>query len=202
MKKSSVIILAVCAIAAVAVGIWGFNQRQQAQDQQQAQNQQQTDKTQQLDNYSTQLEDSFDELNDVQNNLLADMAQQRADGTPDQEIIVNAIDALSEPIHHIAEIEAPDAAATAQSHFTAAAESCDSMADQLRTIVSDPSLSTAEQQAQAIAMLPDAMSALNELQAGVEELNKSGVAIPESAQQLIDTLDSVSTGDFSNIVGS
>lgn len=204
MKKKTALIIFICFVCAAVIGVcviagvskWKQHQQELAQQQQEQQEQQEEDA------YTQQLKDAFDKLYTAENGLLDQMAEQKADGVSNRQILANAIDTLREPMNELAAIEAPDKLSGAQAHFSAAAETFDRMAGTLSDLLKDESVSYSTLHTQILALMPDALTAFDELKSGVDALSDSGVDVPNSARLLTDALDSIADSGVSGILGS
>ncbi len=199
MKKKTALILLLCAVCIVVIGVCIMGSVSQFQQQSQTLAQEE-EAQQELDSYSDELTQAFDDLTDTEGSLIGSISEQQEAGVSDREILISTIDSLRASIHSVADIDAPDEATEAQSYFTTAAQSYDEMADEVIALLEDESLSSDELSSAILALLPDALSAFDDLESGVSALEESGIDVPESAQQLTDTLDSLIESGIDSIL--
>lgn len=201
MKKKTALTVLLCFVCAAVIGVCviaGVSKWQQHRQELLRQQQMQL----LLDDYTDRLTQAFDTLYDTESGLLARMAEQQRAGMSEREILADAIDSVRAPLRSLADIEAPENLAEAQRHFSSAADSYDTMAGEISDVLRNDTLSYSEQKSRMISLLPDALSAFDELKYGVEALEDSGVTVPESAQQLTDTLDSLVDSGMSSVLGA
>ncbi len=153
-----------------------------------------------LTQYTEDLTDAFNDLYQIETDLFQNMAKQRASGTDDRIILRSTIDAASAPLDTLASVQAPDELTEAQTHFKKAAASYHTMSDTLNDMLDDSSTTNAALRDTLIDMLPDAVSAFDEVKAGITVLSEnSDITLPDSAKQLETALDSFSGDSLSSI---
>lgn len=156
---------------------------------------------QQLAQYTEDLTDALNELYRIETDLFQDIAKQQASGIDNRTILQSMLDAATAPIDALAHVQAPDELADAQAHFKKAASSYHTMADTLNDMLSDASTTDADLRDALIDMLPDAVSAFDEVKAGITVLAKnSDITLPDSAKQLETALDSFSGDSLRSIL--
>ena len=132
MKKKTAIVIFLCFVCVAVIGICAMAGISKWQEYQTAQQRQQ-----QLDAYVNELGSAFDDLYAVETGLLENMAQQSTAGVSNRDILLNAIEAVGEPMDKLASAQAPEEVADAQRHFATAAESCHTMSEQLTALLQE-----------------------------------------------------------------
>ena len=137
----------------------------------------------------------------METDLFQDVAKQQASGIDNRTILQSMLDAATAPIDALARVQAPDELADAQAHFKKAASSYHTMADTLIDMLGDPSVTDADLRDALIDMLPNAVSAFDEVKAGITVLaENSDITLPDSAKQLETALDSFSGDSLRSIL--
>lgn len=196
MKKRQIVSIALCFVCAAIIGICcmaGISKWRAYQAE--------VKRQQQLAQYTEDLTDALNELYRIETDLFQDIAKQQANGIDNRTILQSMLDAATAPIDALAHVQAPDELADAQAHFKKAASSYHTMADTLNDMLSDASTTDADLRDALIDMLPDAVSAFDEVKAGITVLAKnSDITLPDSAKQLETALDSFSGDSLRSIL--
>ncbi|MDO5783939.1 MAG: hypothetical protein Q4P20_02620 [Eubacteriales bacterium] len=199
MKKRTAIILLVCATVIIICAIAGISRRnaQQAEQLQQAAQAQQAEQPtkdqlqQDMDDYCARLAVTFDSLLDMQTNAAGQMEERRAAGASDREILSDFITSIGDSIQQLADVEAPETLSGAHQHFANAADSYADAAEDLTDLLDSGDLSSLNAKLKLAKLAPTALDALDEVKAGIQELEDSGADVPESAKQLAESLDTL-----------
>ncbi|MBU5490090.1 hypothetical protein [Butyricicoccus intestinisimiae] len=196
MKKRQIVSIALCFVCAAIIGICcmaGISKWRAYQAE--------VKRQQQLAQYTEDLTDALNELYRIETDLFQDIAKQQASGIDNRTILQSMLDAATAPIDALAHVQAPDELADAQAHFKKAASSYHTMADTLNDMLSDASTTDTDLRDALIDMLPDAVSAFDEVKAGITVLSKnSDITLPDSAKQLETVLDSFSGDSLRSIL--
>lgn len=187
MKKKTAMVIFLCFVCVAVIGICAMAGISKWQEYQTAQQRQQ-----QLDAYVNELGSAFDDLYAVETGLLEDMAQQSTAGVSNRDILLNAIEAVGEPMDKLASAQAPEEIADAQRHFATAAESCHTMSDQLTALLQDDTQNPEQLRDTLIDLLPEAIDAVDQVRYGIQVLEEhDAITLPDSAVQLEQSLDSL-----------
>lgn len=196
MNKRQIVSIALCFVCAAIIGICcmaGISKWRAYQAE--------VKRQQQLAQYTEDLTDALNELYHMETDLFQDIAKQQASGIDNRTILQSMLDATTAPIDALARVQAPDELADAQAHFKKAASSYHTMADTLNDMLGDPSVTDADLRDALIDMLPDAVSAFDEVKAGITVLaENSDITLPDSAKQLETSLDSFSGDSLRSIL--
>ena len=196
MKKRQIVSIALCFVCAAIIGICcmaGISKWRAYQAE--------VKRQQQLAQYTEDLTDALNELYRIETDLFQDIAKQQASGIDNRTILQSMLDAATAPIDALAHVQAPDELADAQAHFKKAASSYHTMADTLNDMLSDASTTDADLHDALIDMLPDVVSAFDEVKAGITVLAKnSDITLPDSAKQLETALDTFSGDSLRSIL--
>lgn len=192
MKKRTAILALVCAtiviIGAVA-GVSKWNAQRKAQQEQAQQTEQLPETQQEIDAYRDSLQAPFDSLLDLETNAAERMAEQRAAGVSDREILSDFLTSIGDSIQQLADAEAPENLSDAHQHFVNAADSYADAADDLNELLDSGDLDSLNAKLKLAKLAPTALDALDEVKAGIQALEDNSVAVPESAKQLEESLD-------------
>lgn len=187
MKKKTAIVIFLCFVCVAVIGICAMAGISKWQEYQTAQQRQQ-----QLDAYVNELGSAFDDLYAVETGLLENMAQQSTAGVSNRDILLNAIEAVGEPMDKLASAQAPEEVADAQRHFATAAESCHTMSEQLTALLQEDTQNTEQLRDTLIDLLPEAIDAVDQVRYGIQVLEEhDAITLPDSAVQLEQSLDSL-----------
>lgn len=187
MKKKTAIVIFLCFVCVAVIGICAMAGISKWQEYQTAQQRQQ-----QLDAYVNELGSAFDDLYAVETGLLEDMAQQSTAGVSNRDILLNAIEAVGEPMDKLASAQAPEEVADAQRHFATAAESCHTMSEQLTALLQEDTQNPEQLRDTLIDLLPEAIDAVDQVRYGIQVLEEhDAITLPDSAVQLEQSLDSL-----------
>ncbi len=195
MKKKTAFLIFLCFLFAAVIGVcvmagvskWSQNQKQlELQEQREA--------------YSAQLTEPFDKLYEMESGLMQHMAERRAAGSADRQIVLDAVQSLAEPIDALAAAKAPEELSEAQRHFSDAAQSFHSLSDAVTAALTDEKQDAASLRSAAVGMLPDAMDAFDQIKYGIEELQAQDAPVPESAQKLLRDLQSLMDSGVSGML--
>ncbi|MDD6610751.1 MAG: hypothetical protein PUE91_00840 [Clostridiales bacterium] len=187
MKKKTAIVIFLCFVCVAVIGICAMAGISKWQEYQTAQQRQQ-----QLDAYVNELGSAFDDLYAVETGLLENMAQQSTAGVSNRDILLNAIEAVGEPMDKLASAQAPEEVADAQRHFATAAESCHTMSEQLTALLQEDTQNPEQLRDTLIDLLPEAIDAVDQVRYGIQVLEEhDAITLPDSAVQLEQSLDSL-----------
>lgn len=187
MKKKTAIVIFLCFVCVAVIGICSMAGISKWQEYQTAQQRQQ-----QLDAYVNELGSAFDDLYAVETGLLENMAQQSTAGVSNRDILLNAIEAVGEPMDKLASAQAPEEVADAQRHFATAAESCHTMSEQLTALLQEDTQNPEQLRDTLIDLLPEAIDAVDQVRYGIQVLEEhDAITLPDSAVQLEQSLDSL-----------
>lgn len=210
MMKKNAILLLICAtiviIGAVAgVNKWNAQHETQLQQDAQAQQSESSEKDQlqqEMDAYCDRLAAPFDSLLDLEDNAAERMEQRRAAGASDREIVSDFITSIGDAIQQLADTEAPESLTNAHQHFADAADSYADAAQQLTNLLDSGDLTGINAKLKLAKLLPNVLDALDEVKAGIQELEDNGADVPESAKHLAESLDELVDAGISQTISN
>lgn len=198
MKKKTAIIVFLCFVCVAVIGICVMAGISKWQNHQTAQQ-----REQQLRAYMAELNSTFDDLYQVETNLLNDIAQQQTAGISSQDILLDAIDAVGKPMDALASVKAPEDFAEVQRHFVTAAQSYHTMSDELTALLQDDNQNPEQLRETLIDLLPDAIDAIDQIRYGIQALeNQDDISLPDSAVQLKQSLDTLMNSEANSLIPS
>ncbi len=197
MNRKTAIISLLCATVVIVGAVAGISRRQAQPEKQVQQNTQQAEQPakdqiqQDMDDYCARLAETFDSLLDMQTNAAEQMEERRAAGATDREILSDFIASIGDSVQQLADVEAPESLSGAHDHFVKAADSYADAAEELAALLENGDLDSMNAKLKLVKLLPTALDALDEVKAGIQELEDSGAEVPESAKQLAESLDTL-----------